>query len=292
MLKKIGLFFPILFFVFFFFIRCEKQQQSYQKVNEYGFFVCNNSQIKSLTGNWLCFDSRDSYVQTIEMLSEYGDDELEDFDESFSFQSMLLNFDEDEREEMGVYDDLLASILNPSGVIQINDTIYSLNFKDGNAVIMNAPIGDTLNVVDLECSFWDTVSDNKGFSSPKSDPNDMIKATYTYESGSVKVKSKIAYQRALIYFSLIVKSTDKSALYVLNGAYKEFDVPSGCYYRKKNQSSNTSIEQVHKASYGNSITYRPYSGTKQLKKFSLSASFHVDDFYDDPSNSYYLSINK
>lgn len=223
------------------------------------------------------------------MLSSLEEEELISFNNEFDFSSMLNYYAEDFRDSIGVYDDLLAALLNPNGKIQIGDTLFCLDFIRDTLIAINTRSLDTIRRISIFEEYWDEDLPTE-VNPSKSESTDILKAIYTYECGMTKVKSKIAYQRAGIYYSLIVKSTDKSALYVINGALKEFDTSSGCYYRKKNHNSDTTIPRTHKSTRGNSISFRVGQGPKRIKKFLLSADFYVNP--DDITVSYFLSINK
>lgn len=62
---------------------------------------------------WLYFPTREDYEETIEYLSQCDDSELNAFENQYvGYESMRMSYTEKDLEGMGIYDDILATLLN------------------------------------------------------------------------------------------------------------------------------------------------------------------------------------
>ena len=75
----------------------------------------------------LYFESRTDYAFAIEKLSNIEESNFDLFEKSIGFQSMRSVLNQKEREAINIEDELLATLINPQGIIQIGDNIFEID---------------------------------------------------------------------------------------------------------------------------------------------------------------------
>lgn len=266
----------------------EKQNASESSfVNFHGFDVKvqnNNGMLDTKGSNWLCFATRKDYEKAVQVLTTSRNDEiLPDFEDALSFNSMRRSLDENEREAIDIEDDVLATLLNPNGVIQIdnylfdidvyNDValVYDLN-KDGNPMKFSTK-DDFFGYLDgEEDDSWKATCDAKN--------KDQLK-----EWHGEKINYKVVYQHALVYFSLqskIQKTHNGGTVDIFLHCLNYNEDPGYSRYKVKGYGYYDIIPEYSASGNKSSYHYRPYSSTKRLIGFHFKVYFGAVD--QDPSN--------
>jgi hypothetical protein len=80
----------------------------------------------------LSFKDVDSYERTVKYLASIGDDEFPNWESRINFNSMRRDFLENNKEKVAD-DDLLATLLNPDGFIQIEKFVFKIDLKKEQA---------------------------------------------------------------------------------------------------------------------------------------------------------------
>lgn len=128
-----------LFISFILVISCEKPSNTNNIEDIFGINVSvrhpnANMPAKSDPDAWLCFDTRADYEAAIDLLAE--DESLySDFEDALGFISMRQVLTEEQRDSIEISDDLLATLLNRNGVIQIGNYLFNINvLRDSTTV--------------------------------------------------------------------------------------------------------------------------------------------------------------
>ena len=242
---------------------------------------------------WINFASVDSYIEALDSLNSWGDSCFAIFEENLNFYSMRQNLTEDEREALGVDDDLLATILNPDGVVQIGQYIFKLDFTTSQVEVFDTLTEVSEGTYNFDEEVLDILyEEGDANNNMQIEQRDNILRAANQYNGSCDVNLKIVYQRAAIYFSLLVKIS-KPLLVVSYPAVEIFyDSYDGSY--RKNR-TNASLQYITDKSDGgpkNSYTYRPYSAMCGLKYIRWTSEFFIIDYNNNTTRTYILSIRK
>jgi len=233
--------------------------------------------------NMLVFETKADFDYTIYQLYELDDKALFDFEDYLSFQSLRSVKSEEELSRLGIEDDLLATLLNPNGEIQINDKVYKLEINKAKCLSMD--VADyidknsfTKKELVTEYSIYDYLDDNgnvvitgKGSSCSRNK-----KGPYYFINPNTNEKIleyKLVYQNALIYHSLLakIKRTDLSSGGPINFGMNT--VGGNNFYRKDGTSFDISINFSY---YGNDRKYVKRYEYK-LEAYKLEVQFFAND---------------
>ena len=257
---------------------CTKEiTEDMNKTNPFGFDVylsSDNIKTDAPSANpWLVFPSVNDYKAAIDYLNqleEVGD--LSVFEEQLNYVSTRTYYSEAERDSLQVYDDVLATLLNPDGRIQISDYIMSIDMILGEMHVQNAADSTIDFVISTDNDFVDYIEGkitfeelNKPDVMPKSVKHDDYNVTRTFMfngSTSVNVTMKAWATNAGILSSI------KSQIYVDqifvgdNAPYIYVETLSGGFYRFPNK--KVSIATTTKSGKAKSYTITSYSGIQRF----------------------------
>lgn len=288
----------VLTFCIFTFTGCEKESIKTKHKETIstteGVSVVNNlKKSRSSISNysWLHFETVSSYSSTLQILQNLDDNSLYNYSFGDTYFSMLQILGEDSMENIGIEDDLLAKILNPDGVIQIEDYVFKVDCPNETVYVymIESAVnnGDSTNVSFINTySIDDDVIDllfgesdgnngsNVDSTSYAQKSNDQVldrTEIYTCPATNYVVKCKLLYQRAGIYHSLLAKIKKAAISWPAVDIY--YDAQSGTY--KRNGAGTSNISAYSDGGNGNKYKYRPYSGRKKLTKFNWSSDFEI-----------------
>ena len=236
---------------------------------------------------WLHFESKDDYFDILDLLEFASDEDLEDFEEEMAFPSMRSLLSEEERESIGIDDDVLAALINVNGEIQIGDSLYTIIIPNNIVKIKNL-IDNTQTEVSLDYEVFNEDYMQMRQDDDEEDDDELLSASYNLPSDiepSQNVKCKVKYCRAAIFFSL--KAVMKE-FYNINGFYssKNMHVFSGSYTQNKNSASMVTFPEY--SVNGNNRKYKHvvYRRAKGLKQFTLTTDFTVYHYSNGSNHSY------
>ncbi len=246
----------------------------------------------SVENNTLVFPKLEDYENAIEYLSEMDEVELLTWGEMLGFNSLLYNVDYCDNKY--VQDELLGALLNENYEIIIGENKFILDLENEIVnVISNSKLkfkkekshktySTESNVIDI--IFYGVEEDESGIIAVEKLKKSK-KGPYYWQTSGGKLKYKVVYQTAGIYFSLQakIKHTTKIGCngWVDYGLELEGD---NNYYKPRNKSKK---KISHYYSYGNcsSYNYRPYSSTRRLTEYNYNVYF----FYNDNNTGDYKS---
>jgi len=162
--------------------------------------------------NMLEFNSVKDFKETISYLNGKNDNSsINKISEELSFVSMRDVLSEKEREKIGIEDDLLASILNKNGEIQIanyiykidipNEQVYRIFYTDyiGSNSFKNKSKYETFSIYDELDENGNIIVNGKGSVCDRNKKGPY----YFYLANNRKLKYKLVYQSSFIYHSLL-----------------------------------------------------------------------------------------
>lgn len=250
----------------------------------------------SVQDNMLYFASVEDYENTIAYLWELGDEHFPEWEEKLSFNSMRKMISEEEREKIGIVDDLFATLLNPNGMVYIGEYIFQenlpnetvsvvkysdYNFTNGNVL----SIFNTKNNVRIFSIDDDVFGILNGTATENTKKSKYCKSRdvgpyywYPANNTGMEIKLKVVYQRGATYRSLQAKIKKQGDL---SGDLVEIylDVyPYTSWYKHKKTNGKKYISEKHIGGTGREYNYRAYGGfgARRLKDYSFKVYFEAE----------------
>ena len=258
--------------------------------------VNSNIGVKS-SEKLLHFEKRADYENVINYLSQGDESVMARFEDSLSFNSMRVMLSDDERECIGIYDDVLATILNKEGLIRIEDYIIHINTLNDSLEVYSAISNKKLMSLSVDQDFFSIIDGQLDLHyNDVTALGDCNKMNYVFSNLpsilDTKVKCTLVYQRAGIYFSILIK-VDEPYQIGYSQLNKWVNIESGNYYTPKNRSTYyipkevTDIQKCH-------FHKRLYSGIRRLTSFSVDVICEVRYYIpgDPYGDSVVLHIQK
>ncbi|WP_136468952.1 DUF4848 domain-containing protein [Flagellimonas onchidii] len=231
----------------------------------------------------LDFPSRGDYDQALDYLGQMSLQELEAWNNNLGFKSMKTEISESEREENGIYDDLLATLINTKSEIKIGDYILRLdalgekvyvttNSKDSKKILNNKDtriFSTDDNVLDiLNGEVDDAISAKSRYCGKR-----KLSWNLNFSTTPSKIHAKVVYQKAGFLNSLQSKIEEELGL---DGTskWKMFlkTNGSGNFWRNKKKSGTIGPYQSSIFNKANK-SYRPYYSSRRLKAYKFSIEF-------------------
>lgn len=241
----------------------------------------------------LYFENRADYAFAIEKLSNFEEGSFDLFEKSIGFQSMRSLLNQKEREAINIEDELLATLLNPQGIIQIAENIFEIDAL--NETVTVYPASETREkkngsqIFSTNDDVFDRLDGIETLFTKSSCPSYKEKIENWAVWGG-NVECKVVYQKAGIYFSL--QSKIKKNFWG-GSAYIELSCPSGSSYTQNRRgASQLSIPDNSQGGWDRVYNYRPYSSMRGLRQYYFSVTFYCDDSVSGyPPYSTTLTIN-
>ena len=248
--------------------------------------------------NMLYFASVEDYGNTIDYLAQLGDENFADWEDQLSFNSMRKMMTEEEREKIGIEDDLFATLLNPDGMIHIGEYIFQVDVPHEHVFMVRDTEYEGSKLSSI--SVFNTKADVRVFSIdddilgvPEGEEIAIEKSSgcprqkkgyYRTYTNYGWVDRKVAYQKAGIYFSIIGKIKQEYAYPRCYISLKTWDYDGDNYGVKKWSDCDHKINfnRGWKSGYGSSYSWRPYNSWRGLKKYK----WHVQFYYDDDNDGW------
>lgn len=264
------------------FVACKKDKDTQQNVqnaeqssfvNFKGFNVKvqeNDGKLGLRGGNWLYFQTREDYENAIEVLATSPNDEiLPVFEKAVSFNSMRVVMSKEEREEIEIEDDVLATILNSNGVIQIGNYLFQIDVYNDVALVYDltkdakpakySTMDDFFSIIDGKDAKYNNYCD------AKNKKNNV-------EVSGLSINSKVVYQHALVYFSLLTRiEKNKNESYLK----MQLQTSNDSYYCKNgdNYQRHDLSNHLEGPGYNKTYEWRPYHGGKRCVEFKFKVTF-------------------
>lgn len=238
--------------------------------------------------DWLYFESKSDYELAISSYTTASDSLMYSFEKTLSFASMRSSLTTDQREAIEIEDDLLAMLLNPSGIIQVGNYIFKIDVvKDIVLVYNQNSISEKPLVLSVDDDVFDILEGKKDSDAKGCSAKNKVKGE---DLGVESMECKVVYQKAGIYFSLQSKIKKDSW-----GGTLELYLSCGegtSSYVKNNDNTVYIIPQFNDGGGNHSYHYRPYSGTKKLVNFHFTVGFLANDYYYNYGTGWFdLSIH-
>lgn len=253
----------------------------------------NQQNLRGDSTVWLHFHTKEDYFETLELLADATEDDLEDFENAMFFSSMRKLMSEEARDSIGIDDDVLAALLNINGKIQIGDSLYIIDIPDNKVTISNLINNINTDVsLDYEVFNEDYVNNNNPLDKSITDDDDddddeILSASYYLPSdidNTTNVKCKVKYCRAVIFFSLKAVMREH---HFISGFYsnKNMHVFSGTYTQNKNGATPVTFSEYSIGGDDRTYKHVVYRRAKGLKKFNLTTDFTVYHYNNGGNHS-------
>lgn len=239
----------------------------------------------------LSFPTREDYEKAIVFLGPQSNKAFKAFEDQFEFKSMRNSTNKEHREEIGIYDDLLATIINPEGSIEISNTIFNLDALNETVTLLkNSDYVNKSSFISSKAKLYSVNSNVLDIAdgSAEADNSDKIKwckRNKSHDSSfninnngtSYKVDWKLIYQNAGFLRSLVA-DIHKNKL-ESGGLILGLKTVGTNYYRKR-RGGNKNFSQNDGQGTRREYDLRPYYSTKRLRAYRFRAEFTVIGDYD------------
>lgn len=262
------------------------------------------------SNGYLVFQNEDVYDSTLNQLATLNESELDAWENSLGYSSLrqALNTETEtfqiQTENRSANDDLLRTILNPDGVVQIGGYIFKAEADKGYVTELDAAdiqhfddfntgtfVTGVTNRFDLdEEDAFDSLAtgmrgQNFALRMPLFGTGDKYNDDVYHGTGENefiwRADTKLSYQKAVFYFSLMgecklqIKRPNAVFWQGLSGT-NNIELKYCDYYwknKKNNTGSNPAYYQLSSTT-ANKLNFRPYSGNRALKEFYMRAHFY------------------
>jgi len=224
--------------------------------------------------NTLVFSSVDDYENAITFLAQKDKNFINSWNEKTGFNSMKKAFSDNPESIPVKDDDVITSLLNKKGEIQIEDKLLRLNFETNRVEEIVYTANNKLEVIDSYSFDDDVLSVLFKNKEPESDKSKYCSGnTKTTYMNTIcgRVDCKVKYLRLGIYYTLYAKISKQNSSAVKIGL-------TTIYYNQtkyQNKSGCWSFSSS-KSGYGNSYKITAYSGVKRLKAYIIPINFWYD----------------
>lgn len=232
----------------------------------------------------LSFATRADYDAAIEYLGPLNSDEFAKWEESLGFTSMRMTYSEDELDKRGIYDMMLATLINPDAMIEIAGNIFVLSTKDETVKVINSEQfsgkSSLTNKSAQTFSVFDNVLDILEGNDVKMDQTTLRRycrkskwSVDTSLSGQT-LNGKVYYQNSGFLHTLGAGWKKQSS-----GGTIQLSIETTNGVRNFWQNKKHTGEIPRWGRYGNNrdYDYRPYRASRRLKNYYLSMKFFAYD---------------
>jgi len=256
--------------------------------NNDNYFSKDKEEIHSLfkiENGMLSFSNLNDFNAFTQNLENMQDEELENFVSNLNYKSMLTSIKEEDREKIGIYDNLLAALLNSNGCIQIGPFIYFVDQKNEKVyrirenefvnydkfmerIRTNSPKIEEFSVYD------ELKEDNNVNVSRRRSCRKNKKGPYYFTISNVRFKYKLVYQSSFFYHALLakIKRVRFSWGGPINFGMTTTYQPTNYSYNKKVGSRNKVYINFNYGGNGRVYVWRV---RKKLKEYRLKVHFYA-----------------
>nr|WP_297919045.1 hypothetical protein [uncultured Allomuricauda sp.] len=230
----------------------------------------------------LHFPSRNDYDSALEFLGPMSSEELQEWTEALGFESMKSSISLEEREKEGIYDELLASLINTNAEISIGmntlrlDALGEMVYVTSNSEYGKASSNKGERVFSTEdnvLDILDGIEEESTTSRSRYCKKRKLSWDINFRSNPNKIHAKVVYQKAGFLNSLQSKIEEELGL---NGtsAWKMFlrTNGSGNFWRNKKRTGTIGPYQASIFNRANK-SYRPYYSSRRLRAYKFSIEF-------------------
>jgi len=238
----------------------------------------------------LVFETVEDYEKTIDDLIELGDENFHLWEEGLNFTSLRSIKTNDELEEMSFSDPLLASLVNPNAIIEIEGVVYKLSLEEEKVYSIPSEFFEdensffnTSNII--EYSIDDEIlypEKKENITNNKSICQSQNTNWHTWNCSGGNVQFRNRYFKSGVYFSLVARIEPNGP--GVNGLVSTMN----CSWTnsKGNSTFNGSSELTK-----NHHNFRPYWSTRSLSKFHFQADYYFLDYSSNTSFAPSLTIS-
>ncbi len=262
------------------FAGCEKEIQN-EQTNQKNLKVINfNNFDLTVKNNMLSFATDEAYDEALTFLAKDEQQNFAEWNQKVDFVS-LAKVNKCKKEELPVFDNIIANMLNSESLIEIQGKIFKLDFDKQIVLVFenhNAYLNDKCSKT---YSFNDEVLTMEFGTQEEIESIKTTKATdfylpsfrTWYNVGNTDVKYRIAYVKLGVYFTLY--ALIKKTAIQFGGTY--VSVCASGYYKPKNKSKVSYDCDDYFAQGWGPIEYiaRPWSSMRSLEYYYIEGFFHA-----------------
>ncbi len=231
----------------------------------------------------LSFPTREDYDSALEFLGPKDPKGFETWEKEIGFQSMRSLHNIEELESRGIQDNLLATLLNSDGMIEINQNIFQIDIPNDLVSVLSTEnfIGKSSFKVLTEKTRTFSTNDNVlDILEGKEETNSSVQRSSYCSTNKVDwddstgyLSAKVVYQKAGILNSLQSK-IQQSSVNIFNLGLRT----NGTNNFWVNKTSSGTIGPYETAFFlAETKSYRPYYSSRRLKDYRFSIEFFAQD---------------
>lgn len=263
------------------FLGCSKNDTGSIEENQNPTAILNLNFQVEIKNDMLSFPTREDYDLALEYLGPKNSLEFERWEAKIGFKSLRNTISKSELEQQGIQDDLLATLLNPDGMIEINSNIFQINMQDETVLVLNNTSYDNKKsfkngkhrIFSTEDNVLDVLEGKELTTSLTGKSRYCGKRKLSWDAPANILEAKIVYQKAGILNSLQSK-IQQSKVNIFNLGLKTNG--GGNFWRNKKHSGTIG---PYETSFfvAETKSYRPYYSSRRLKAYRFSMEFRAQD---------------
>lgn len=225
---------------------------------------------------WLVFPTVQDYSDAVDFLIDQAKTEngLTMFEDSLGYKSTRSYYTEEERDSLNVIDDVLSTLLNPNGKIQISPYLIRIDMVQQMLHVQNLldtsihfDVSSDVDFIDFlngDISMDDLIKQEPNTKSTKLDKYIISREFVFCGRTHVDVNIKASASNAGIFSSINSKISISQVFLGSNKPYLYISVMPGSYYIYKSSGTMISIPTVTKSGTSKSYTINSYQGTRRF----------------------------
>ncbi|VAW16131.1 hypothetical protein MNBD_BACTEROID03-1289 [hydrothermal vent metagenome] len=249
----------------------------------------------------LLFATREDYDAAIEYLGPKSSDAFAEWETELGFKSMRNNFSEEYREKRGIYDDLLATLINPDAMIQIAGNVFKLDVLNETVTMVPASnYKDKTSLTGKNSTIFSTDDDILDIIDGTAKRTSLADRRYCkkrhlstrYTVSDINIFGKAVYQRGGILKSLVAnikKSTSRGGS--VNLSLQSASTRNFWKNKRHNRKREPNIPYYSHGGNGKDYSFRPYYASRRLKAYYFRMEFTAYDVGTGSSITRFVTID-
>ncbi len=245
----------------------------------------------------LVFPDIGNYETAVEFLTSLESEKIPYWEDNLSFVSMRKAFNSEKLAQLGFDDEVLATLVNPDGYIQIGDYLFNINMLNSKVEVVKLDKGiffendlksqNHMTFNTHENIFAILYGDEITLTEKSSCDSNNTDWRYLNTSDG-QVQYRVRYYKAGIYFTLRARIEKESG----SGGYVDMYMRTWSHWTfARRNSSNCITFAGYEGGSGSSYSMRAWSSIYSLSAYKYIVDFTINDHATGSQYNFNLGIS-